>query len=95
MKLKDIHPTFREALGMHEGFRKCGFAAEDIYVYLNPDLRYVTKQVDNIESADTFDKPGKREMLVVLKTQGKEFRATVGMIEMTRDEWESAWSLLG
>ena len=34
---KDIHPTFQHALGVHEGFRKLGFDADDIFVHLNPD----------------------------------------------------------
>lgn len=95
MKLKDIHPTFQEALGIHEAFRKCGFPSEEIFVYLNPDVQYVNSPgVDGSGSSDTFDKPGRREMLVVLKTQGKEFRVTVGIIEMSYNTWQAAWKSL-
>jgi len=37
MRYSDIHPTFREAIGVHEGFRKLGFEASDIYVTLTED----------------------------------------------------------
>ena len=92
MKLKDIHPTFQEALGIHEAFRKCGFPSDEIFVLLNPDVQYVNSPgVDGSGSSDTFDKPGRREMLVVLKTQGKEFRVTVGIVIMSYTTWEAAW----
>jgi len=84
MKLSAIHPTFREALGIHEGFRRCGFSPDDIFWSLNPDPSYPAGTV-------TFGKPGTREMLVVLKTQGKEFAVTVGKVRMTHEEWEVSW----
>jgi hypothetical protein len=37
MTYDDIHPTFRNALGVHEVFRRVGFTPEDIFVHRNPD----------------------------------------------------------
>ena len=68
-----IHPTIWHAIGCHEGFRKLGFLADEIFVHLNPG--------------------NSPDMLVVLKTQGKEFSITVGFIEgMTRDVWQQKWN---
>lgn len=36
MNADDIHPTFRQALGFHEGFRRLGFRSEDLYVAYQP-----------------------------------------------------------
>lgn len=36
MNYEQISPTFRQALGCHEGFRKLGFASDDIFVHWNP-----------------------------------------------------------
>ncbi len=35
MKKQDIHPTFQEALGAHEAFRRLGFPSAQIFVHLN------------------------------------------------------------
>ena len=95
MKLKAIHPTFQEALGIYEAFRKLGFSSDEVFWYLNPDPQYVhSPGTDGSGSLDTFDKPGRREMLVVLKTQGKEFRVTVGIVNMSYKTWEAAWKSL-
>lgn len=68
-----IHPTIWHAIGCHEGFRKLGFLADEIFVHLNPGRN--------------------PDMLMVLKTQGKEFSITVGSIEdMTRDVWQQRWN---
>lgn len=84
MKLSTIHPTFQEALGTHEAFRRCGFSPDDIFWHLNPDPSYPA-------GTDTFGKPGTREMFVVLKTQGKDFSVNVGKVRMSHEEWEVAW----
>jgi len=49
MTYDDIHPSIRAAIGCHEGFRKLGFRAEDIYVcggdpYVQVILRTQGKQ---------------------------------------------------
>lgn len=72
MKFSDIHPVLREALGMHQAFRKCGFPSEEIFVSFNPTLP--------------------PSMLVILKTQGKEFSVNVGIINMSQSKWEKAWT---
>jgi hypothetical protein len=32
MKYEDVHPTFRNLLGIHEAFRKPGFPSENIFI---------------------------------------------------------------
>jgi len=63
MNYDSIHPILRAVLGAHEGFRKVGFPADDIYVELgaNPEVRDDELMV-----------------FVTLKSAGKEFRVQVG-----------------
>lgn len=82
MKFDDIHPTFREALGIHEALRKCGFSSDDIYVYLNPPATFLSMFDPNY---------GKTSMLVVLKTQDKDFSVNVGFLDLNHSKWEQAW----
>jgi hypothetical protein len=36
VKYDDIHPTLRQALGCHEGFRKMGFPPDNLFVEISP-----------------------------------------------------------
>lgn len=36
VKYDEIHPVIRQLLGCHEGFRKMGFSADDLYVEPTP-----------------------------------------------------------
>lgn len=39
MRAADINPSFREALAVHEAFRKLGYSPEQIFVTLTSDSR--------------------------------------------------------
>lgn len=51
MNADDIHPTFRQALGCHEGFRRLGFEPEDLYfVYQHKtEIFYIQLQTQQKE----------------------------------------------
>jgi len=85
MKLEDIHPVLREALGIHEAFRKCGFPSEEIFVALNPPATFLSMFDPNY---------ARRSILVILKTQDKEFSVNVGYIDLKLPEWEKTWTAL-
>jgi hypothetical protein len=59
----EIHPSLRIAIGTFEGFRKSGFAANDVFVEV---------------AQNPFVGPGQLMVFTLLKTQGKEFRVDAG-----------------
>jgi hypothetical protein len=78
MTYDEIHPAMREALGAFEMLRRFGFASADIFFHQN--------------AAEPPGGPEPRGMMfVVLQTQGKEFSARVGAVDMPYEVWKSTW----
>jgi len=63
MNYDSIHPLLRSAMGTHEGFRKAGFPASDIFVEVS-----ASPEVSDDELM----------IFVMLKSHGKEFRVSIG-----------------
>ena len=80
MTYDEIHPTLRVAIGTFEGFRKVGFAADDIFV----------------EAAQNpYVGPEQLMVFTLLRTQGKEFRVDAGAWDKDKvPELERQWVAL-
>jgi hypothetical protein len=76
---------YQEALGSFEGFRKLGFAADDIYFTVNGPLK----------SAPFTFQIGMIQILLTLKTQGKQFHIDCGVLNDTPDNAVKKWEKLG
>ena len=76
---------YQEALGTFEGFRKLGFSAEDIYITINGPLK---------EAPFNFQ-IGMIQILLTLRTQGKQFHMDCGVLNDTPDNAAKKWEKLG
>ena len=71
MKVADFPPVVREALAVHELFRRLGFRSEDIYI-------------------EFYDKL--KEVAVLLKAQGTDFRVFIGgSAPYTHEQFRALW----
>ncbi len=85
MTLKTIHKVWREALMVHEIFRRLGFPSEEIFLL-------VARSAD--PSRALFPKglkPGDLCVHVQLKSQGLEYTGCVGRIPCAEDQLETQW----
>lgn len=80
MSLKDIPVVYREAVCMHENFRKLGFSPEQIFFVVG-------------KNAEKY--PDERDWgYIMLKHSGGEFTVTIAPIEGNPDEeWAKAREL--
>lgn len=81
MNLFELHVHYRGALAIWEALRTLGFAADDIYVAHGRALLPVRpeKIIDNV-------------LTVLLKAQGKEFAATIGVIDAPWERVTGQWT---
>lgn len=63
MKYDDIHPTIRQLIGCHEGLRKSGFPADNIFVHPSEALGVAPDEI---------------MCFSLLRWRGKEFRIGCG-----------------
>ncbi len=75
----ELDKGYREALGAFEGFRKLGFSSDDIYF-----------TVGGQAPASHPEGPG-RQVVIVLKAQGKRFNIVVGFVADDADSIERTW----
>lgn len=64
MTYADTHPTIRQLIGCHEGFRKLGFPADNLFVEPASHALGIA--------------PGEMMCFMLLKWRGKEFRIGCG-----------------
>ena len=79
----ELDPTIREWLFAREALRRLGFSADDLFFACQPAGKV-------IEGGVAMDL-GQPVIMLVLKTQGKQFSWTVGIVDLPVDRIEPAY----
>lgn len=79
----DLDPVIREWLFAREALRRLGFSADDLFFACQPAGRIIEDGIPVL-----FDKP---VILLILKTQGKQFAWTLGPVDLPVDQIEPAY----
>jgi hypothetical protein len=84
MTHEDIDPAIREWLYAREALRKLGFLADDLFFACQREGRVIENGV-----AINLNKP---VIMLVLKTQGKQWSWTIGTVDIPVDKIERSYT---